>query len=321
MDVLVTGATGQLGKEIVPRLLQKGHCLRLLVRDPAKAGALFPDCECIAGDIVQDDLGIKERMNLDAVYHLAADINLGTKQDDRVWATNYSGTANVVRFCERNSVPHLLYAGTAYTEKGRNAYEKSKKAAEETVESSRIARRTIFKIGIVIPSLKEPEKALTEPPYLLAHAVCLLHGREEFVRRRLKGETEVPTPEPIFRIRGAPEAKLNLVPVDLVAGFVADTTSPGKFWLTHPNPPRLRDLGRWGREVLGVRIEFSPDFEMTELEALFHEGAKPFLPYLLGDDFPSDLRACPDISDDFATVSVAHSIMNLNGKHSNKWMR
>ena len=74
-------------------------------------------------------------------------------------------------------------------------------------------------------------------------------------------------------------------------------------------------------EGLGVRIEFLPDFEMTELEALFHEGANPFLPYLLGDDFPSDLRDCPEISNDFATLSVAHSIMNLNGKHSSKWVR
>jgi nucleoside-diphosphate-sugar epimerase len=321
MRILLTGSTGQLGREIVTRLLQRGAHLALLARDVPKAQALFPDCDIIAGDIVQEDLGIKEPMKLDAVYHLAADINLGNKQDDRVWATNYNGTANVIRFCEKNSIPRLFYAGTAYTEKGRNAYEKSKKAAEQAVESSTIAVKTIFKIGILIPSLKEPSKALTEPPYLLAHAVCLLHGREDLVRRRLEGQPDLPVREPVFRIRGIPEAKLNLVPVDVVSDFIVNTTGPGKFWLTHPNPPRLSDLARWGREVFHVRIEFAPDFGMTDLEALFHEGAKPFLPYLMGDEFPSDLKHCPDISTDFATLSVTHSIMNLNGKHSSKWLR
>ncbi len=321
MEILLTGATGQLGREIVPRLSKRGDRVKLLARDAAKAQGMFPDCEVIPGDITQDDLGIKEPMKLDAVYHLAADINLGNKQDDKVWATNYNGTANVVRFCERNSVPTLFYAGTAYTEKGRNAYEKSKKAAEEVVDSGHIASKTIFKIGILVPSLKEPHKALTEPPYLLAHAVCLLHGREDVVRRRLEGQPSSPVSEPVFRIRGIPDAKLNLVPVDVVTDFIVDTTVPGKFWLTHPNPPRLSDLSKWGLEVLHVRIVFSTDFEMTDLEALFHEGAKPFLPYLMGDDFPSDLPNCPDITTEFATESVTHSIMNLNGKHSGKWVR
>lgn len=320
MEILVTGATGQLGREVIPRLLERGHHLRLLVRDVAKAGNIFPDCDLVQGDIIEDNLGISEPIRPDAVYHLAADINLGGKQEDRVWATNYNGTDNVVRFCQRNSVPHLFYAGTAYTEKGRNAYEKSKKAAEQTVEFSRIECKTIFKIGILVPSLNSPAKALTEPPYLLAHAICLLHGREEVVRRRLEGTLQLPIDEPVFRIKGLPEAKLNLVPVDVVADFIVNTTASGKFWLTHPNPPRLCDLGSWGREVFHVRIEFLPDFKMTDLEVLFHEGAKPFLPYLLGDEFDSDLKDCPDISTDFATLSVAHSIMNLNGKHSSKWV-
>lgn len=321
MNILVTGSTGQLGREVVPRLLERGHRLRLLVRDVAKARNIFPDCELVRGDIVEDNLGISEPIGPDAVYHLAADINLGSKQEDRVWATNYNGTDNVVRFCQRNSVPRLFYAGTAYTDKGRNAYEKSKKAAEQTVEFSRIESKTIFKIGILVPSLNNPCNALTEPPYLLAHAICLLHGREEVVRRHLNGTLQFPIDEPIFRVRGLPWAKLNLVPVDIVADFIVNTVGPGKFWLTHPNPPRLCDLASWGREVFHVRIEFAPDFQMTGLETLFHDGAKPFLPYLMGDEFPSDLKNCPDISTEFATSSVAHSIMNLNGEHSSKWVR
>ncbi|OGO02975.1 MAG: hypothetical protein A2Y72_03415 [Chloroflexi bacterium RBG_13_53_26] len=321
MEILITGATGQLGREVVPRLLKRGDHLKLLVRDVAKAGRMFPDCDLIQGDIVRDDLGITEPLKPDAVYHLAADINLGTKHDDRVWAINYEGTANVVRFCERNSIPYLSYAGTAYTEKCRNAYEKSKKAAEQLVESSQIERKTIFKIGILVPSLEEASKASTEAPYLLARAICMIHDRDEVVKKRLAGTLQSPIQELKFRVKGMPDAKLNLVPVDIVSDFIVKTTVSGKFWLTHPNPPKLGDLLKWTGEVLSISIELVPEFEMTAIEAQFHEGAEPFLPYLLGDDFPSHLEGCPDISAEFARGSVAHSIINLNGALPSKWLK
>lgn len=321
MEILITGATGQLGREVVPSLLKRGYRCKLLVRDLSKAKGLFPACDLIEGDIVENDLGIKEQMKLNAVYHLAADINLGTKHDDEVWETNYNGTSNVVRFCERNSIRHMFYAGTAYTEKGRNAYEKSKKAAEQLVESSQIERKTIFKIGILMPSLKDPSMASTAPPYVLASVICMLHKRQEVVSRRAEGTLQLPIEELTFRVKGIPDARINLVPVDVVADFIVNTTESGKFWLTHPNPPKLSDTVKVARQVFYVAIEFKQDFEMSDLEAVFHEAAKPFLPYLLGDDFPSDLKNCPDITAEFGTETLVHSIINLNGAHASKWLK
>eukprot|EP01032_Pedospumella_encystans_P003829 gene3829-4526_t len=50
MTILVTGATGRIGRHVVDHLIQRGADVRALVRDPAKAG--LP-----AGvDIVQGDL-------------------------------------------------------------------------------------------------------------------------------------------------------------------------------------------------------------------------------------------------------------------------
>ncbi len=310
MYALVTGATGQLGREVVPRLLMRGNRLKLLARDVDKARQIFPDCEVVRGDITLDDLGLEQPIELDAIYHLAADINLGSQSTDKVWLTNFQGTVNVVRFCQNNSVPHLFYAGTAYTEKGRNAYEKSKKAAEQYVDSSSVERKTIFKIGILVPAVKDAVRESTGALYQFVNGISLVLGRAGAAARRRK-----------FRVKGVPEAGLNLVHADVVADFIVNTTAPGKFWLTHPNATKLNDLADWVGDVLEVPIEFQPDFEMSDTEQLFHRGVKPFLSYLQGDDFVSHLKDCPDISADFVKTSVAHSISRFRGVAGAKWVK
>jgi hypothetical protein len=127
--------------------------------------------------------------------------------------------------------------------------------------------------------------------------------------------------QPKFRVKGVPDASLNLVHVDVVADFIVKTTSPGKFWLTHPNPTKLNDLAEWVGDVLHVPVEFEPDFEMSDTEALFHRGAKPFLAYLQGDSFVSHLKGCPDISAKFVKESVAHSIIEFKDTSGGKWVK
>lgn len=50
MKILVTGATGTVGRQVVNHLIQAGHEVRALTRNPAKAN--FPgDVEVVAGDL------------------------------------------------------------------------------------------------------------------------------------------------------------------------------------------------------------------------------------------------------------------------------
>lgn len=291
MKILVTGATGQLGRELVPRLLKKGNELTLLARDPAKAGKLFPGCGLVRGDVAAEGFGMARPPRPDAVYHLAADINLGSAGEARVWAVNFQGAVNAVDFCARNSVPRLFYAGTAYTEKGRNNYERSKKAAEQFIEASGIREKTIFKLGILVPAEAGPCPA----PGALYEFVDGM--ARVLARGGWRGNT--------FRIKGRPDAGLNLVHADLAADFMAGSRLPGKFWLTNPAPVRLSELAEWVGEVLRVRIRFVPEFEMSAAEALFHRGVKAFLPYLQGDEFPSHFTGCHRVCSGFIKKSVA----------------
>lgn len=49
--ILITGATGHIGRELVPQLVDAGAPIRVLVRDPARAEGLPPAAERVVGDL------------------------------------------------------------------------------------------------------------------------------------------------------------------------------------------------------------------------------------------------------------------------------
>lgn len=76
MHVLVTGANGHLGSQLVPALVARGHRVRASVRDPsdaAKAGPLqAAGAEVVAGDLGQPAQLRAAMEGVDTVFHLAA---------------------------------------------------------------------------------------------------------------------------------------------------------------------------------------------------------------------------------------------------------
>lgn len=69
--ILLTGATGYVGGQLLPRLLEAGHDVRCLVRDQAKAARKLPaSATLIEGDVLTGD-GLDEAADgADAAYYL-----------------------------------------------------------------------------------------------------------------------------------------------------------------------------------------------------------------------------------------------------------
>src|SRR6185436_15305947 len=67
--ILLTGATGYIGGRLAPELLARGHRVRCLVRNPAKAD-LPAAAEIVKGDIVSGE-GLHEALQgADVAYYL-----------------------------------------------------------------------------------------------------------------------------------------------------------------------------------------------------------------------------------------------------------
>lgn len=71
MTILVTGATGRVGSQVVQQLIQRGANVRVLVRDPAKA-AFPPAVEVVKGDLLDLDALRAAFQGVDTLFLLNA---------------------------------------------------------------------------------------------------------------------------------------------------------------------------------------------------------------------------------------------------------
>ena len=135
-EVLLTGATGFIGRFVLRDLLQQKtdlvvHCLvqadnvehgferlRAALQDAEIWDEAFaPRIRVVVGDIGQAQFGLNSAdftdlcQRIDAVYHLAAEISLTTSYV-AIRKVNTSSIRNVLELCLRKRFKHLFYAST-----------------------------------------------------------------------------------------------------------------------------------------------------------------------------------------------------------------
>src|ERR1700722_20361455 len=72
MRVAVVGSTGVLGRYLIPRLIERKHRVRAVVRDEKRAALLrHMGAEVVLGDILDPDSMIVATNDCDAVLHIA----------------------------------------------------------------------------------------------------------------------------------------------------------------------------------------------------------------------------------------------------------
>lgn len=108
MTVLVTGATGFLGRHVVQQLLDTNHEVRVMVRSPGSESVFAtPPTDVCYGNVSDPDALAEACRGVSQVIHLVAVIRGGPRQFD---AINRQGAANVVAAAkEAGSVRHFVH--------------------------------------------------------------------------------------------------------------------------------------------------------------------------------------------------------------------
>ena len=97
-QILITGATGFIGRRLTRDLMARGHRVRILARNRHKAWSLFADhVEVSVGD-VGDPASLESACrDVATIYHIAGIYRFGLRHRRELWNTNVEGTENLLR--------------------------------------------------------------------------------------------------------------------------------------------------------------------------------------------------------------------------------
>lgn len=153
--ILITGATGFIGRNLIKRLKNKVD-IRILTRDENKALSLFKDIDIVKGDILSENAIKKALKDIDIIVHLAGLVSYSNSEN--ILKTNYIGTKKLLKYCKHkrfifsSSVsvygPIKGVADENYPINPTNPYGKSKAMAEKVVMNSN-TEWIIFRIAPV----------------------------------------------------------------------------------------------------------------------------------------------------------------------------
>jgi len=133
MRILLTGASGGIGKKLINDLLQsQKYKIRLLVRNKTNIKNIINEVELIEGDLLDLNSLEKATTGVQTVLHLAGLTH--SHIPDSYYTINTSGTENLLKASELNSVNKFVFISSRTASESGGAYARSKLLAEERVK-------------------------------------------------------------------------------------------------------------------------------------------------------------------------------------------
>ncbi len=173
MNVLVTGASGFIGRYLVDDLVKHGHHVKALTR---QFSLKIKGAEVVRGDITQPERFLSAFDNVEAVFHNAAyATDYGKKSE--IYKSNIEGTMNVAEACIERGIKRIIYTGTAgvygfpntneeITEKSAkkplNAYHKSKLEGEKILRNYKGLSVSVIRPPLVLGAGGKGAKVILE---------------------------------------------------------------------------------------------------------------------------------------------------------------
>jgi dihydroflavonol-4-reductase len=114
MKILVTGADGLLGSNLVRELLSRGHTVRAFVQPGRQQKTLAGlDIEKFNGSLVNKTEVENAAIGCHAIIHCAASTSVWPARSGVTNMVNVDGTRNILEAVKKHKIEKLIYIGTA----------------------------------------------------------------------------------------------------------------------------------------------------------------------------------------------------------------
>ena len=150
MKILLTGATGYIGRRLLPVLLEMGHEVFCMVRDKARLDvSVFSQAKI---HVVEADLMSAESLkglpkDIDAAYYLVH--SMSTSGDFS--KTELVSVQNFIEYLDTTRARQVIYLSGIVNEKELSKHLSSRKIVEETLTNGSVPNTTL-RAGIIIGS-------------------------------------------------------------------------------------------------------------------------------------------------------------------------
>lgn len=151
MNILVTGATGYIGKRLIPFLLNEGHTVICVVRDRLRADKSYIEDDniyVIEGDFLKPETLHDIPKKIDVAYYLIHSMSNSSKDFQSL---EERCAINFKSYLETTSVKQVIYLSGISNEEKLSKHLNSRKKVEEKLASDAYAL-TIFRAGIIVGS-------------------------------------------------------------------------------------------------------------------------------------------------------------------------
>ncbi len=152
MKILLTGATGYIGKRLLPVLIEQRHtvvcCVRNRNRFPSEGVYNHPNVSLFEIDFLKDIPSSDLIKDIDAAYYLIHSMSSNIKDFGSLEELSAN---NFVRLVQQTSAKQLIYLGGITNEEKLSKHLASRKKVEEILSQSNIPLTSI-KAGIIVGS-------------------------------------------------------------------------------------------------------------------------------------------------------------------------
>jgi nucleoside-diphosphate-sugar epimerase len=175
-EIFVTGGTGYLGSHLIPRLLERGHRVRALVR-PSSEGKIAPKAQTVAGDALNASYAEKIPP-CDTFVHLVGVSHPTSAKAKEFRLLDLAATRVAIAAALAARVRHFVYISVAQPAPVMKEYQQVRAECEAAIRASGLNATILRPWYVLGPGHRWPY--LIVPLYWLMY---VLPGTRDLARR------------------------------------------------------------------------------------------------------------------------------------------